>query len=94
MKKSTKPSSRRRLTVEIASGLSQRIQAAAAAGNQPVSVYVAHLLEENVPRKNSGRITAEFIRRAHELRREIKHPLTRDSADLIREAREERDARL
>ena len=59
-----------------------------------MSAYVTRLLEERVPRKNSGRITAEFIRRADELREEIKGPLARDSADLIRDAREERDARL
>ena len=45
-----------------------------------------------MPRRSGGRITAEFIRRAEELRRELKVPRPRDSADLVLESREERDA--
>jgi hypothetical protein len=93
-KKLPKGTSKRRLTIDVDARLGERIKLAASARNMRISTYVARLLRDTVPRKHSGRISAEMIRRADELRRELKAPLARDSADLIREAREERDAQL
>jgi hypothetical protein len=91
-KKSVKPTSRR-LSIAVTSSLEQRIRKAARAQSLPVSAYVAQVLEESLPGR-TGRITDRMIRRLDELRAEIQTPLLRDSVDLIREAREERIARL
>jgi vacuolar-type H+-ATPase subunit C/Vma6 len=96
MEKNQRPkrTSRRRLTIAVDAGLGERIKLAASARNMRIFTYIARVLEETVPRKRSRRISAEMIRKADELRRELKTPLLRDSVDLIREAREERDAHL
>ena len=91
-KKSIKPAPRR-ITIAVSSSLNQQIRKAAKAHSLPVSAYVARVLEENVSVR-TGRITDRMIRRFDALRAELKKPLLRDSADLIREAREERLARL
>jgi predicted transcriptional regulator len=100
-KKATRrATSRPRLTVDISPALKRRIKVAAAAQDMPVSAYVAQALEQAVPaadsvnRASDGTITAGMIRRAAALRAEQKEPFPEDSADLIREAREQRDAEL
>ncbi len=46
------------------------------------------------PRVSNGIVTSEMIDRADALRKQQKTPFPDDSADLIREAREERYSRL
>ena len=98
-KKATKRgSSRPRLTVDISPTLKRRIKVAAAAREMPVSAYIARVLEQAVPAADAvtnasdGTINPEMIRRAAPLRAEQKRPFPVDSADLIWEAREHRDA--
>ena len=92
--------SRRRLTVDISPTLKRRIKVAAAAQDMAVSSYVARVLEQAVPaadtvaKASDGAISSETLRRAAALRAEQKAPFTEDSADLIREAREQRYAEL
>jgi hypothetical protein len=100
-KKATKQAtSRPRLTVDITPSLKRRIKVAAAAQDIPVSAYIARVLEQAVPaadtltKESDGTISPEMIRRATALRAEQKAPFPEDSADLIREAREQRDAQL
>jgi len=100
-KRATKrATSRPRLTVDISPTLKRRIKVAAAAQEMPVSAYIARVLEQAVPaadavtRASDGAITPEMIRRAAGLRAEQKAPFAEDSADLIREAREERYGQL
>ena len=49
---------------------------------------------ETTARSSDGIISIEMIRRGAMLRAEQKVPFPEDSVDLIREAREERDAEL
>ena len=100
-KKATKPAtSRPRLTVDISPTLKRRIKVAAAAQDMPVSAYIARVLEQAVPaadavtKASDGTISPEMIRRAAALRAEQKVPFPEDSADLIREAREQRHTEL
>jgi len=100
-KRATKPAaSRPRLTVDISPSLKRRIKVAAAAQDVPVSAYIARVLEQAVPvadtvaKGSDGMISSEMIRRAAALRAEQKAPFPEDSADLIREAREQRHAEL
>jgi hypothetical protein len=92
--------SRPRLTVDISPTLKRRIKIAAAAQEMPVSAYIARVLEQAVPAADSvakasdGSISPEMIRRAAALRAEQKAPFPEDSADLIREAREQRHSEL
>jgi hypothetical protein len=66
----------------------------------PVSAYIARMLEQAVPaadtvaKASDGTISPEMIRRAAALRAEQKVPFPKDSADLIREAREQRHTEL
>ncbi len=100
-KKATKQAtSRPRLTVDISPTLKRRIKIAAAAQDMPVSAYIARVLEQAVPaadtvaKASDGAISSEMMRRAAALRAEQKAPFPEDSADLIREAREQRHAEL
>src|SRR5712692_4551691 len=99
-KKATKQASRPRLTVDISPTLKRRIKVAAAAQDMPVSAYIARVLEQAVPaadtvaKASDGAISSEMLRRAVALRAEQKAPFPEDSADLIREAREQRHAEL
>ncbi len=100
-KKATKRASvRPRLTVDISPTLKRRIKVAAAAQDIPVSAYIARVLERTVPaadrvaKATDGAISSEMMRRAAALRAEQKAPFPEDSADLIREAREQRHAEL
>ncbi len=87
-----------RLTLRLSSPLKGRIKAAAAAQGMTVSVYVEGILEQVLPRPvaklPSGIVTSRMIERADVLRKRQKEPFPEDSADLIREAREERYSRL
>ena len=96
-KSATKEStSRPRLTVDINPALKRRIKVAAAAQDIPISAYVAGVLEQAVPvseavvKASDGAITSNMMRRAEQFRAEQKAPFPEDSADLIREAREQR----
>jgi hypothetical protein len=100
-KKATKrATSNPRLTVDISPTLKRRIKVAAAAQDMPVSAYIARVLEQAVPaadtvtKASDGTISPEMLRRAAALRAEQKAPFPEDSADLIREAREQRHAEL
>jgi hypothetical protein len=92
--------SRPRLTVDISAALKRRIKVAAAAQDMPVSAYVARVLEQAVPaadtlaKASHGTISLAMIRRAAALRAEQKTPFPEHSADLIREAREQRYGQL
>jgi len=100
-KKATKrATSRPRLTVDISPTLKRRIKVAAAAQDMPVSAYIARVLEHAVPaadtvtKASDGTISPKMIRRAAALRAEQKVSFPEDSADLIREAREQRYGQL
>ncbi len=100
-KKATKHGTfRPRLTVDISPTLKRRIKIAAAAQDVPLSAYIARVLEQAVPaadtvaKASDGAISSEMMRRAAALRAEQKVPFPEDSADLIREAREQRHAEL
>lgn len=92
--------SRPRLTVDMSPTLKRRIKIAAAAQDMPVSAYIARTLEQVVPaidtvaRASDGAISLEMMRQAAALRAEQGAPFPEDSADLIREAREQRHAEL
>ena len=66
----------------------------------PVSAYVARVLEQAVPvseavvKASDGAITSNMMRRAKQLRAEQRAAFPEDSADLIREAREQRHSQL
>lgn len=102
MRNATKKSirSRPRLTVDISPALKRRIKVAAAAQDVPVSAYIMSVLEHVVPaaetaaKGSDGTIAPRMIRRAKGLRTAQKQPFSEDSADLIREAREQRHAEL
>lgn len=100
-KKATKrATSRPRLTVDISPTLKRRIKIAAAAQDMPVSACIARVLEQAVPatdtvtKASDGTISSKMIRRAATLRAEQKAPFPEESADLIREAREQRRTEL
>jgi hypothetical protein len=102
MRNATKKSvrSRPRLTVDISPALKRRIKVAAAAQDVPVSAYIANVLERVVPvaetvgKGPDGTIASRMIRRAKGLRAAQRQPFSEDSADLIREAREQRHAEV
>src|ERR1700688_4943557 len=86
---------RPRLTVDISPVLKRRIRIAAAR-DMAVSTYVARVLEhavhatESLAGTGDGVVTAEMLREAELLRAEQRAPFPEDSADLVREAREQR----
>ena len=88
------------LTVHISPALKRRIKVAAAAQDIPVSSYVARVLEQSVPaadtvaKPSNGEVTSAMIRRADKLKAQQRAPFPEDSADLIRESREQRNAQL
>lgn len=99
-KRSKRSGARPRLTLDISPPLKRRIKVAAAAQDMPVSAYVMRLLEQAVPaaealtRPSDGSITPAALRRAGALHSEQTTPFADDSADLIREAREQRHNQL
>jgi hypothetical protein len=96
--KSTRFRSRPRLTIQISPTLKRRIKAAAAAHDLTISAYITRMLEQNLSQPTTettdGIVTSEMLERADTLRKQQKEPFPEDSADLIREAREERSTRL
>lgn len=92
-KKSVKRASRSNVSLSVSVELKRRIKSAAAARELSVKEYLTRLLESESPVR-TGRVTSAMIRRADELRARQKAPFPEDSVDLIREAREERDAQL
>jgi hypothetical protein len=100
-KKTTKrATSRPRLTVDISPALKRLVKVAAAAQDMPVSAYIARVLEQAIPaadmvtKVSDGTISPEMIRRAAALRAEQKAPFPEDSANLLREVREQCHAKL
>jgi hypothetical protein len=99
-KRAAKRVARPRLTLDINPALKRRIKVAAAAHDAAVSEYVARLLERALeretatPRSSDGTISAAMTHRAAKLRAAQKAPFDDDSLELIREAREQRDAEL
>jgi len=95
--KSITKTNRPRLTLEIPAALRRRIKVAAAAEDLSVSAYVTRLLARAVPagravrRTPDGIITTEAMHHFATLRGEQAAPFPEDSADLIREARMERE---
>ncbi len=95
-------STRTRLIIDVRPELRRRIKLAAAAGDVSVREYVVSILEQVVPSEaaasgDPGRpITAETVRRLSETRAAVMRGrvFTDDSADLIREMREERSEAL
>ncbi len=97
MAKSITKTNRPRLTLEIPAALRRRIKVAAAAEDLSVSAYVTRLLARAVPagravrRTPDGIITTEAMYHFATLRAEQAAPFPEDSADLVREARMERE---
>ncbi len=93
---------RTRLTVDVTPELRRRIKIAAAKREASVRDYVVGILEEAVPKEVEERrakgtpVTAELVERLRKTREAVMQGRTfpDDSADLLREAREERDAEL
>jgi plasmid stability protein len=100
MAKSITKTNRPRLTLDIPPALRRRIKVAAATHDLSVSDYVTRILDRAVPggralmKKVDGTITADTVRRSTALRAEQPAPFADDSADLIREARLERNDQL
>jgi hypothetical protein len=100
MARSITKTTRPRLTLDIPPALRRRIKVAAAAQDLSVSAYVTRLLDRAVPagravkKRTDGAITAETLGYFAAFRAEQAAPFPEDSADLIREARMERDNQL
>ena len=97
MAKSITKTNRPRLTLDIPPALRRRIKVAAAVQDLSVSAYVTRLLDHAVPvgralkRRTDGTITAQTLGRFAAFRAEQMTPFPEDSADMIHEARIERD---
>jgi plasmid stability protein len=100
MAKSITNTNRPRLTLDIPPALRRRIKVAAAAHDLSVSDYVTRILDRAVPggralkKRADGAVTVDTVRRSAALRAEQAAPFADDSADLIREARLERNDQL
>lgn len=96
----TRVRSRPRLTIDLGLPLKRKIKVTAAEHNLTVSAYIARILEQALPGEEpvakavNGIITSSMLERAEALRKQQKEPFPEDSADLIREARDQRYARL
>ena len=99
-RRNKRAAARPRLTVDISPALKRRIKVAAAAQDIPVSSYVARVLEQSVPaadavaKPSNGEVTSAMVRRADKLKAEQRATFPEDSADLIRESGEQRNAQL
>jgi hypothetical protein len=99
-KRAARATSRPRLTLDVSPTLKRRIKVAAAAQDMPVSAYITRVLEQAIPagdtvtKASDCTISPEIIRRAARLRAEQRAPFPEDSADLVRQAREQRHAEL
>lgn len=91
---------RSRITIDISPELRRRIKIAASQNDLSISEYLGNILEEAVPDEASlmGQeehpITPEFLEQVYRVRERImqesKGQLFEDSAELIRQMREER----
>lgn len=94
---------RTRITIDVSPELRTRIKVAAAENAISISEYLGRILEESVPAQNSGRaqghpVTLEVIEQLRRLREQIFQENNRqffeDSAELLRQQREERTRQL
>jgi hypothetical protein len=95
---------RPRLMIDISPELRHRIKIAAAQNDLSVREYIERILEQtvpgeaNLPQREPRRVTQEAIDRLRQVREQIrqKHPDTvfTDSAEIIRQMRDERSEHL
>ena len=97
------PKKRSRITIDVSPEMRRRIKLAALQNDLTVGEYVGRILEENVPtevnREQQRRpITREAIEGLRQIREQIMQDrngrLFEDSAELIRQMREERSQEL
>ena len=98
------PAKRSRITIDITPELRRRIKLAALQQDLSVSEYAGRILEEAVPEEKSMTqqewhpVTRDFLEKVYQVRerimRESKGQLFEDSAELIRQQREERTRQL
>ena len=91
---------RSRITIDISPELRRRIKVAASQNDLSISEYLGRILEENVPdevgftQQEEHPVTPEFLKQVYRVRQRIlkerKGELFEDSADLIRQQREDR----
>jgi predicted DNA binding CopG/RHH family protein len=91
---------RSRITIDVSPELRKRIKLAAAQNEMSISEYLGQILERSVPHEVSlteqeeHPVTPEFLEQVYRVRerimRESKGQLFEDSAELIRQMREER----
>ncbi len=99
-----KPSPRPRLMIDISPELRRRIKIAAAQSDLSIREYIERILEQtvpgeaNLPGREPRRITREAIERLRQVREQIRqnHPDTvfTDSAEIMRQMRDERSEHL
>ena len=95
---------RPRLMIDISPELRRRIKIAAAQNDLSIREYIERILEQtvpgeaNLPQREPRRVTQEAIDRLRQVREQIrqKHPDTvfTDSAEIIRQMRDERSEYL
>jgi hypothetical protein len=95
---------RPRLMIDISPELRRRIRIAAAQNDLSIREYIERILEQtvpgeaNLPQREPRRVTQEAIDRLRQIREQIrqKHPDTvfTDSAEIIRQMRDERSEHL
>ena len=95
---------RPRLMIDISPELRRRIKIAAAHNDLSIREYIERILEQtvpgeaNLPQREPRRVTQEAIDRLRQVREQIrqKHPDTvfTDSAEIIRQMRDERSEHL
>ena len=95
---------RSRITIDITPELRRRIKLAALQHDLSISEYAGHILDEGVPKDESTTqrerrpVTRDFLESVYRVRERImqesKGQLFEDSAELIRQQREERTRQL
>lgn len=95
---------RSRITIDISPELRRRIKMAALQHDCSISEYVGQMLEQAVPKEASltqherRPLTRDFLEKVYQVRERIiqesKGQLFEDSAELIRQQREERTRQL
>jgi len=91
---------RSRITIDISPELRRRIKVAASQNDLSISEYLGRILEENVPdevgftQQEEHPVTPEFLEQVYRVRQRIfkesKGELFEDSAESIRQQREDR----
>jgi predicted DNA binding CopG/RHH family protein len=91
---------RTRITIDISPELRRRIKIAASQNDLSISEYLGRILEQSVPlevgftQQEEHPVTSEFLEQVHRVRQRIikesKGQLFEDSAELIRQQREDR----